>query len=366
MLKVRVKNRVLIDNIKKYSPASEITDDGILEVTDWPAHDDCYKTKCRHVIYKKDCQVIEEVKEPLQTPTGSNGLMCALSIMGQEFHIPNTICIHKCGKDNINCLTTCSKQEFKDWYPNEYKKHFKDCVITLNEMHDGSWFCPEEGRLYKGNPNVGFAPGPFVEAGKDEPINGGSNLGTPILEEAGKIPPVETNDPGLHGYKNHWVKEAEEKMINSIQKHIEDEFCRTHDILMEELKNEKEGKKRKFQGFMDLINEDKKYVFNVHLNGFNAPERYEKTESELTASERDLLLGNLIRMWEQNTSTERERFCKKYKLQNVSLTNKGDNYYPSENEVAEWIKMHDENISYDQNTKLAIFAFYYWMKGGNR
>lgn len=335
MPKVRVKNRVLIDNIKKYSPASEITDDGILEVTDWPAHDDCYKTKCRHVIYKKDCQVIEEVKDPLQTPMGSNGLMCALSIMGQEFHIPNTICIHKCGKDNINCLTTCSKQEFKDWYPNEYKKHFKDCVITLNEMHDGSWFCPEEGRLYKGNPNVGFAPCPFVEAEKEEPINGGSNLGTPIFEEAGKT----------------WVKEAEEKMINSIQKHIEDEFCRTHDILMEELKNEKEGKKRKFQGFLNLMEkEDKDTLVGVK-------EQDEKIRKIFEESERKRV--DYLRVKFMNLTDKLFLSGKNYTYEEIVefLI-----IPPSEKEVMDWIKMQDENIGYDQNTKLAIFAFYYWIK----
>lgn len=410
MLKVRVKviNPETITKLKE-SGNFPLTEDLILEVyqsIQWK--DDWVTTDGRFLLNKHHCQVIEDVKEPLQTPTGSNGLMCALSIMGQEFHIPNTICIHKCGKDNINCLTTCSKQEFKDWYPNEYKKHFKDCVITLNEMHDGRWFCPEEGRLYKGNPNVGFAPGPFVEAWKEKMdekplstsmseeirkkvtskdfVNGGTppNGYNPLTTDSGKRVGVITVTD-IHGdkYEYYTFKEKPIKILEqwfhrygrSIQNpqgllidecsavdmgdwyltsngtHIDKNHCYTDEEFRSLGRKETE----------EPINGGK----NLGIPIFEEAGKIPPVDSNLSHEEfmdipfdeREKYLDKLLAEYNE----AQLRFIRnggKF----VSLTNKGDNYYPSENEVAEWIKMHDENISYDQNTKLAIFAFYYWIK----
>lgn len=49
------------------------------------------------------------------------------------------------------------------------------------------------------------------------------------------------------------------------------------------------------------------YVFHV-WRGAGKHERYEKTEDELTKAEKDLLLGELIQKWENNTKENQLRF----------------------------------------------------------
>ena len=49
------------------------------------------------------------------------------------------------------------------------------------------------------------------------------------------------------------------------------------------------------------------YVFHV-WHGADKHERYEKTEAELTKAEKDLLLGELIQKWENNTKENQLRF----------------------------------------------------------
>jgi hypothetical protein len=51
------------------------------------------------------------------------------------------------------------------------------------------------------------------------------------------------------------------------------------------------------------------YVFNIN-HGAGKQERYEKTESELTKSEKDLLFGELIQTWENNTQENQIRFLR--------------------------------------------------------
>lgn len=49
------------------------------------------------------------------------------------------------------------------------------------------------------------------------------------------------------------------------------------------------------------------YVFHV-WHGADKHDRYEKTEDELTKAEKDLLLGELIQKWENNTKENQLRF----------------------------------------------------------
>lgn len=57
------------------------------------------------------------------------------------------------------------------------------------------------------------------------------------------------------------------------------------------------------------INQERTYVF-YKSKQFGKTERYEKKESELTKEEKNLLLGELISMWENNTEENQLRFFK--------------------------------------------------------
>lgn len=57
-------------------------------------------------------------------------------------------------------------------------------------------------------------------------------------------------------------------------------------------------------------NQERNYVFYKSTQ-FGKTERYEKKESELTKLEKDLLLGELIQIWENNTKENQVRFLQK-------------------------------------------------------
>jgi len=98
-------------------------------------------------------------------------------------------------------------------------------------------------------------------------------------------------------------KKWEQKVIDDLSKNI---------LISEDIKRRKEGLPSRFNGILDLIEEKK------------VP-----TLEEVTGKKP------------------------------IYSSNEG---YPTEQEVKEWLKQHEEEFGFDHNSKLLVWAFYYWTK----
>ena len=116
--------------------------------------------------------------------------------------------------------------------------------------------------------------------------------------------------------KHSCIEEMERQIKEQIQKDFEDHFNRTHDLLMESIRREKSGEPQKLDGVLKNIT---------------------PRPDEIVVKEKEF----------------------------VSLTNKANNCYPPEQEVKEWLENMSDLTGHDQNTKLTVWAFYYWMKSKN-
>lgn len=110
------------------------------------------------------------------------------------------------------------------------------------------------------------------------------------------------------------------------------------------------------------MSEEKTFIFNRALTGIDPPEVVFKKESELTAPEKDLLLGQLIRDWEHNTDENRDRFLKKYKFVHDPGNPRFNTPSQGEKVTPSIIEKHFDLICHNQNSKMAMLLMFYWIK----
>lgn len=273
-------------------------------------------------IPKEDCQVIEEKKMVKVKLIHTVTLGMKEGDILDVYESPeNTDYWHHepSGWDLSKTLCKIIEPEEEKMEKPTYKFSYPTENFYL-ESHDGyTWFCKAEGRIYRGNPRDGFKAGPFVEGEKEsDPEKEADAFEKMSVSEQRSAHKKFLRDiEKRENEKNKsWAKEQEEKTINSIKKQIQDEFERIDKNILESFRKEKLGEPYTSQGFINLIK-----------------------------AQGDVSLSDAVK-----------------NINNQTLVV----IPPTEKEVMNWINMHDENIGYDHNTKLAIFAFYYWMKGGNR